>query len=110
MLDTVTVTGTENLMMAAACAVGETVIENAAREPEIVDLCRCLVAMGAQIEGIGTETLTIEGVDRQKGGQLKAATHSVVPDRIETGTYAMAVAMTAGDVKFSEAMSCTVVV
>ena len=95
----VSVGATENLMMAAALARGTTVLSNAAREPEITDLADCLVSMGVPVAGIGTETLTIEGVDRQKGGQLKAATHSVVPDRIETGTYAMAVAMTAGDVE-----------
>src|SRR5205823_1202095 len=80
---------TENLMMAAALAKGTTVLDNAAREPEITDLAQCLSAMGVAISGIGTETLTIQGTDR-----LKAATHSVIPDRIETGTYAMAVAMT----------------
>jgi UDP-N-acetylglucosamine 1-carboxyvinyltransferase len=90
----VSVGATENLMMAAALAKGTTVLANAAREPEIVDLAECLAKMGVPITGIGTETLTIEGVQ-----QLKAATHTVVPDRIETGTYAMAVAMTAGDVE-----------
>ena len=90
----VSVGATENLMMAAALARGTTVLSNAAREPEITDLADCLVKMGVPVAGIGTETLTIEGVD-----QLKPATHSVVPDRIETGTYAMAVAMTAGDVE-----------
>jgi len=91
--DMVTVTGTENLMMAATLAEGETIIENAAREPEVVDLAHCLVKMGARIEGIGTPTLQVEGVTR-----LNGARHAVVPDRIETGTYAMAVAMTGGDV------------
>src|SRR5580704_1077515 len=90
----VSVGATENLMMAAALAKGTTVLANAAREPEIIDLAQCLTAMGVTIEGIGTETLTIHGVDR-----LKEATHSVIPDRIEIGTYAMAVAMTAGDVE-----------
>ncbi len=90
----VSVGATENLMMAAALARGTTVLDNAAREPEITDLAHCLAAMGVPIAGIGTETLTIEGVTA-----LKEATHSVIPDRIETGTYAMAVAMTAGDVE-----------
>jgi UDP-N-acetylglucosamine 1-carboxyvinyltransferase len=90
----VSVGATENLMMAAALAKGTSVLANAAREPEITDLAHCLMAMGVSIDGIGTETLTIEGADR-----LKAATHSVIPDRIEIGTYAMAVAMTAGDVE-----------
>jgi UDP-N-acetylglucosamine 1-carboxyvinyltransferase len=90
----VSVGATENLMMAAALAKGTTVLANAAREPEIIDLAQCLTSMGVTIEGIGTETLTIHGVDR-----LKEATHSVIPDRIEIGTYAMAVAMTAGDVE-----------
>ena len=90
----VSVGATENLMMAAALAKGTTVLANAAREPEIIDLAECLTKMGVPITGIGTETLTIEGVQ-----QLKAATHTVVPDRIETGTYVMAVAMTSGDVE-----------
>jgi UDP-N-acetylglucosamine 1-carboxyvinyltransferase len=90
----VSVGATENLMMAAALAKGTSVLDNAAREPEITDLAQCLTAMGVAISGIGTETLTIQGSDK-----LKAATHSVIPDRIETGTYAMAVAMTAGDVE-----------
>jgi UDP-N-acetylglucosamine 1-carboxyvinyltransferase len=90
----VSVGATENLMMAAALAKGTSVLANAAREPEITDLAHCLMAMGVSIDGIGTETLTIEGADR-----LKAATHIVIPDRIEIGTYAMAVAMTAGDVE-----------
>ena len=90
----VSVGATENLMMAAARAKGTTVLDNAAREPEITDLAHCLVAMGVPVAGIGTETLTIQGVEA-----LKEATHSVIPDRIETGTYAMAVAMTAGDVE-----------
>jgi len=89
----VSVGATHTLMMAATLAKGETVLENAAREPEVVDLADCLIAMGARIEGAGTSTIRIEGVDR-----LHGATHRVVPDRIETGTYAMAVAMTGGDV------------
>ncbi|MCB2053064.1 MAG: UDP-N-acetylglucosamine 1-carboxyvinyltransferase [Geminicoccaceae bacterium] len=84
---------TENLLMAATLAQGETSIVNAAREPEIVDLARCLVAMGAKIEGAGSETITIQGVPA-----LHAATHAIVPDRIEAGTYAMAAAATGGDV------------
>src|SRR5205809_34233 len=77
-MDTVTVTGTENLMMAAALAQGETVLENAAREPEVVDLARCLTAMGAKITGAGTTTITIQGVSK-----LRAAEHRILPDRIE---------------------------
>ena len=90
----VTVGGTENLLMAAALAKGETVLANAAREPEVADLARCLAAMGAEIEGIGTDTLTVRGVDA-----LHGARHAVVPDRIETGTYAAAAAITGGDVE-----------
>jgi UDP-N-acetylglucosamine 1-carboxyvinyltransferase len=93
-LDTVTVTGTENLMMAAACAHGETVIENAAREPEIADLAAFLAAMGARIEGAGSDTIHIQGVER-----LTAAAYSVMPDRIESGTYLVAAAITGGRVK-----------
>jgi UDP-N-acetylglucosamine 1-carboxyvinyltransferase len=89
----VTVGGTHTALMAAVLAHGSTVIENAAREPEVVDLAHCLVKMGARIEGIGTPMLQVEGVTR-----LNGARHAVVPDRIETGTYAMAVAMTGGDV------------
>jgi UDP-N-acetylglucosamine 1-carboxyvinyltransferase len=89
----VSVGATHVLMMAATLARGETVLENAAREPEIVDLADCLVAMGARISGAGTSTITIDGVDR-----LGGAVHPVIPDRIETGTYAMAVAMAGGDV------------
>jgi UDP-N-acetylglucosamine 1-carboxyvinyltransferase len=77
-LDTVTVTGTENLLMAATLAEGETVIENAAREPEVVDLAECLLAMGAQIRGAGTDTIVVQGVDRLRGTE-----HEVLPDRIE---------------------------
>ena len=89
----VTVGATHVALMAASLARGETVIENAAREPEIVDLAACLIKMGAKIYGAGTSTIRIEGVDR-----LTGARHPVMPDRIETGTYAMAVAMTGGDV------------
>jgi UDP-N-acetylglucosamine 1-carboxyvinyltransferase len=95
---TVSVGATENLVMAASLAEGQTILRNAAREPEIIDLCHCLVAMGAQITGIGTGELVIEGVDR-----LHAATHAIIPDRIETGTYACAVAMTGGDVLLRDA-------
>jgi UDP-N-acetylglucosamine 1-carboxyvinyltransferase len=87
----VTVGGTENILMAATLAEGETVIANAAREPEVTDLAQCLVAMGAKIEGIGTGTLRVTGVER-----LHGADYSVVPDRIETGTYAVAAAITRG--------------
>jgi UDP-N-acetylglucosamine 1-carboxyvinyltransferase len=90
----VTVGGTENVLMAAALAEGETVVANAAREPEVCDLAHCLVAMGARIEGIGTGTLRIEGVER-----LHGADYSVLPDRIETGTYAVAAAITRGAVE-----------
>jgi UDP-N-acetylglucosamine 1-carboxyvinyltransferase len=90
-LDLPSVGATENLLMAACLAVGESVIVNAAREPEVVDLANCLVAMGAQIDGIGSGTLTIQGVPR-----LHGAEHGVLPDRIELGTYAMAAAVTGG--------------
>jgi UDP-N-acetylglucosamine 1-carboxyvinyltransferase len=93
-LDTVTVTGTENLMMAAALADGETVIENAAREPEVVDLANFLIAMGARIRGAGTDRIVIEGVER-----LRACEYEVLPDRIETGTYLVAGAITRGHVR-----------
>jgi UDP-N-acetylglucosamine 1-carboxyvinyltransferase len=86
--DMVTVTGTENLMMAATLADGETVIENAAREPEVVDLARLLLAMGARIRGAGTDRIVVEGVER-----LHGARHAVMPDRIETGTFAVAAAV-----------------
>jgi UDP-N-acetylglucosamine 1-carboxyvinyltransferase len=92
-LDFPSVGATENIMMAAVRAEGTTIIDNAAREPEIVDLCEMLVAMGAQIGGIGTSTLEIVGVD-----QLRPAHHDVVPDRIVAGTYAFAAAMTRGDI------------
>ena len=94
--DMVTVTGTENLMMAAVLAEGETVIENAAREPEVVDLANCLIAMGARIAGAGTDRIVIEGVER-----LHGATHSIMPDRIETGTYLCAAAATGGQVRLT---------
>jgi UDP-N-acetylglucosamine 1-carboxyvinyltransferase len=90
----VSVGATENLLMAATLAEGETVLINAAREPEITDLAHCLVAMGARIEGIGSDRLTIQGVS-----SLHAARHRVIPDRIETGTYMMAAAATGGDVR-----------
>jgi len=92
--DTVTVTGTENLLMAAVLADGETVLENAAREPEVTDLARFLVGLGAVIEGIGSSTLTVQGVERLGGTE-----YSVLPDRIETGTYLVAAAMTGGHVR-----------
>jgi UDP-N-acetylglucosamine 1-carboxyvinyltransferase len=85
-------------MMAATLARGETVLENAAREPEVVNLADCLIAMGAKISGAGTSTITIEGVDSLAGARV-----AVIPDRIETGTYAMAVAMTGGDVTLENA-------
>ena len=91
--DMVTVTGTENLLMAAVLAEGRTVIENAAREPEVVDLARCLNAMGAKITGIGTPTLVVDGVE-----SLQGAEYSVVPDRIEAGSFLCAAAATRGDV------------
>lgn len=91
--DMVTVTGTENIMMAAVLAEGRTVIENAAREPEVVDLANCLRAMGAKIEGDGTSTIVIDGCD-----SLHGAEHSVIPDRIEAGTFRAAAAATKGDV------------
>jgi UDP-N-acetylglucosamine 1-carboxyvinyltransferase len=93
-MDTVSVTGTENLMMAAALAEGTTVIENAAREPEIVDLANCLNSMGAKVSGAGTDTLTIEGVEKLHGER-----YSVMPDRIETGTFLVAAAVTKGKVR-----------
>jgi UDP-N-acetylglucosamine 1-carboxyvinyltransferase len=92
-LDLVTVTGTENLMMAATLASGTTIIENAAQEPEVVDLANCLNAMGAKIEGAGTATLVIEGVER-----LSGTSYEVLPDRIETGTFLVAGAITGGKV------------
>jgi UDP-N-acetylglucosamine 1-carboxyvinyltransferase len=92
--DMVTVTGTENLMMAACLADGETVIENAAREPEVVDLAQCLISMGAQISGAGTDLIRIRGVEK-----LHGASHRIMPDRIETGTFLCAAAITGGDIR-----------
>ena len=97
-MDTVTVTGTENLMMAACLAEGETVLENCAREPEVVDLARCLAAMGARIRGQGTDVIAIEGV-----AELGGAEHSVMPDRIEAGTFLVAAAATRGSVTLVDA-------
>ena len=94
----VTVGGTHTAMMAASLARGTTVIENAAREPEIGDVADCLNKMGAKVAGAGTSRIVIEGV-----AQLNGARHPVLPDRIETGTYAMAVAMTGGDVLLENA-------
>ena len=93
-MDMVSVTGTENIMMAATLAEGTTVIENAAREPEVVDLAKCLVTMGAKIRGAGSDEIVIEGVEALSGGY-----HEVIPDRIETGTYLVAAAMTGGKIK-----------
>lgn len=95
--DTVTVTGTENIMMAATLAEGETVLENAAREPEVVDLAECLIKMGARIEGAGTDTIVIQGVEK-----LNGCHYSVLPDRIETGTYLVAAAATGGRVRVKD--------
>src|SRR5690349_13796190 len=97
-MDLVTVTGTENLMMAAVLAEGTTVLENAAREPEVVDLARCLIAMGAKIDGAGTDVIRVEGVPFLRGAQ-----HRVMPDRIETGTYLAAAAATGGRVRLTGA-------
>tara|TARA_B110000971_G_scaffold41541_2_gene40835 strand:+ start:19548 stop:20810 length:1263 start_codon:yes stop_codon:yes gene_type:complete len=96
-MDMVTVTGTENVMMAACLADGQTIIENAAREPEVVDLALCLIAMGADISGHGTDTLVINGVS-----DLHGCTYSVMPDRIETGTYLIAAAATRGKIKVKD--------
>jgi len=98
--DMITVTGTENLLMAAVLADGETVLENAAREPEVSDLANLLVAMGAKIEGIGTDRLVIQGVDK-----LHGASHTVIADRIETGTFLCAVAAVGGDVTLKNTRS-----
>jgi UDP-N-acetylglucosamine 1-carboxyvinyltransferase len=97
--DIVTVTGTENLMMAAALAEGETIIENAAREPEVVDLAHCLNTMGARISGAGSGCIIIRGVER-----LHGAAHAVMPDRIETGTYLCAAAVTGGSVRLTRVL------
>jgi len=94
----VSVTGTENLMMAAALAGGVTVLENAAREPEVVDLANCLIAMGAKISGAGSDTITIQGVD-----SLHGANYRVMPDRIESGTFLVAAAATGGHITLTEA-------
>ena len=93
-MDSVTVTGTENLMMAATLATGTTIIENAAREPEVVDLANCLITMGADITGAGTDKITIHGVDK-----LQGCRYSVLADRIETGTFLVAAAITGGHIK-----------
>jgi UDP-N-acetylglucosamine 1-carboxyvinyltransferase len=98
MMDTVTVTGTENILMAATLASGTTIIENAAQEPEVVDLADFLSSMGARIEGAGTNTITVEGVDNLGGTEF-----SVLPDRIETGTYLVAAAMTGGRIRCTRA-------
>lgn len=97
-MDIVSVTGTENLMMAAILAEGETVLENAAREPEVIDLANCLIEMGAKIEGAGTDKITIQGVD-----SLSGCDYTVLPDRIETGTFLAAAAITGGRVKTTKA-------
>jgi UDP-N-acetylglucosamine 1-carboxyvinyltransferase len=95
--DTVTVTGTENLMMAASLAQGVTVLENAAREPEVADLANTLIGMGAKIEGAGTDVITITGVET-----LRPMNHTVLPDRIETGTFVIAAAITNGSITISK--------
>jgi UDP-N-acetylglucosamine 1-carboxyvinyltransferase len=100
--DMITVTGTENLLMAAVLADGETILENAAREPEVTDLANLLVAMGAQITGIGTDRLVIQGVER-----LHGASYAVIPDRIETATFLCAVAAVGGDVTLRKARTDT---
>ncbi len=97
-MDLVTVTGTENLLMAAVLADGTTILENCAREPEVTDLADCLVKMGAKIEGVGTETLVIQGVEA-----LHGATHAIIADRIEAGTYAVAAVMAQGNLKLTNA-------
>jgi UDP-N-acetylglucosamine 1-carboxyvinyltransferase len=101
-MDLVTVTGTENLMMAAVLAEGRTILENAAREPEVVDLAKCLAAMGAKIEGAGTDVIRVDGVEA-----LHGATHRVMPDRIETGTFLVAVAAAGGKVRLAGALAGT---
>ena len=97
-MDIVTVTGTENLMMAAALADGTTYLENAAREPEVIDLAECLIKMGAKIEGAGTDVITVHGVERLQGTQ-----HDIVCDRIEAGTYLVAAAMAGGSITLNNA-------
>lgn len=96
-MDMVSVTGTENIMMAATLAEGITIIENAAREPEVIDLAKCLITMGAKISGAGGDEIVIEGVEALAGGY-----HEVIPDRIETGTYLVAAAMTGGKIKLRD--------
>ena len=96
MFDKITVTGTENILMAAVLAAGETVIENAAREPEVTDLAELLIKMGADIEGLGTATLRVRGKDK-----LHAASHTIIPDRIEAGTFLVAGAITNGDLELT---------
>ena len=98
LFEPVSVTGTENVIMAASLADGQTVIQNAAREPEVIDLANCLTAMGANIKGAGTDEITIEGVE-----SLNGASFSVMPDRVEVGTYLTAVAMTGGKVRIKSA-------
>jgi UDP-N-acetylglucosamine 1-carboxyvinyltransferase len=97
-MDTVTVTGTENLMMAACLAEGETILENCAREPEVVDLARCLIAMGARIQGHGGDVISIQGVERLAGVE-----YAVMPDRIEAGTFLAAAAATRGSITLTDA-------
>lgn len=101
-MDIVTVTGTENLMMAATLANGTTVLENAAREPEVLDLANCLIAMGAKIHGIGSDVITIEGVEK-----LHGARYRVMADRIETGTFLVAAAASGGEIHLRETRSDT---
>lgn len=101
-MDLVTVTGTENLMMAATLASGTTILENAAREPEIIDLADCLVSMGAKIEGAGSDIITIQGVEH-----LHGCTHSVMPDRIETGTFLTAAAACGGEITLTRTRADT---
>ncbi len=102
LFDMVTHTGTENLLMAATLARGTTVLENAAREPEVVDLANCLIRMGAQIQGAGTGTIVVQGVDK-----LHGAAHSVIPDRVEAGTYLIAGAATGGKVRVTHVLPQT---
>jgi UDP-N-acetylglucosamine 1-carboxyvinyltransferase len=101
-MDLVTVTGTENLMMAATLASGTSILENAAREPEVIDLANCLISMGAKIEGAGSDTIVIEGTD-----QLHGCLHTVMPDRIETGTFLTAAAACGGDITLTQIQADT---
>jgi UDP-N-acetylglucosamine 1-carboxyvinyltransferase len=101
-MDIITVTGTENLMMAATLADGTTIIENAAREPEVADLANCLIAMGAKIHGVGSDIITIEGVET-----LHGAAYRVMPDRIETGTFLVAAAASGGEISLRETRTDT---